>query len=216
MIQDVTSSAGRLAPSPCRLRVIIAISADCFPMGQTTAIYSVAPPSLSIAFSVAQSRRTFLFNCRSNFGWLSTPRPQRPSVSRSQRHFCFALTRWSNKDATSGLGHQRHFEHGLSTSASLPIPDDGCFWYKLVKVLKTLCQQRLGKRGSSVALAPGRLRLATRPALTGLPPLLKMIGTVEVRLSRPTPTDRSLDYLRRARLRRTSLHSQIVDVGRLR
>ena len=45
-------------------------TAVCFPTDQTSQTYFVAPRPMSIAFSVAQSRRTCPFNCRSNLRWL--------------------------------------------------------------------------------------------------------------------------------------------------
>ena len=40
--------------------------AVCFPTEQTSKIYFAAPPAMWTAFSVAQTRRSFLFRCQSN------------------------------------------------------------------------------------------------------------------------------------------------------
>ncbi len=53
----------------------------------------VARRPMSIAFSVAQSRRTCQFSCRSNSRWLSTSRPPRRSALRCRNRFCCAPTR---------------------------------------------------------------------------------------------------------------------------
>ena len=53
--------------------------------------------------------------------------------------------------------------------------------HELAQQLQSLCRQaRLVKKLTPVTLPPGRLRLATRPSLTGSPPLVKTIGIVAV------------------------------------
>ena len=69
------SRANHIAGSPkqCTGGLLCYLSlpetAVCFPTDQTSEIYFAAPRPMSIAFSVAQSRPTCRFNCRSNLRW---------------------------------------------------------------------------------------------------------------------------------------------------
>ena len=52
--------------------------------------------------------------------------------------------------------------------------------HQLAQQLQPLCPDLGGKKLTPVTLPPGRLRLATRPSLTGSPPRAKTIGIVAV------------------------------------
>ena len=53
-------------------------------------------------------------------------------------------------------------------------------WHELAQQLQSLRAQHARRKSTPVMLPPGRLRLATRPSLTGSPPLAKTIGIVVV------------------------------------
>ena len=67
--------------------------AACSLTDLTPATYFDAPPPISIAFSMGQSRPSCRFSCRPNFKWLSTLRPPRRLASRSRRRSFCAPTR---------------------------------------------------------------------------------------------------------------------------